>query len=101
MLGIATTVAYGLAEPLVEGTLFNGHPIPKGYAMVHVDNVKHDYRRSKLEYPGEKGEYKLGKNVGCYILWRKRDIEFGDSDSQSSSESSGSCRVPMPLPSPP
>ena len=63
-----------------------------------MDNVKHDHRKSKLEYPGEKGEYKLDKNVGCYVLWRKRDIEFGDSNSESNSESSSSPRVPMPSP---
>jgi hypothetical protein len=49
-------MAYGLASPLVEGTLFNSHPIPKGYAIVFVDRVKLDHRRSKLEYPGENGE---------------------------------------------
>jgi hypothetical protein len=56
VLGIPRTVAYGLASPLVEGTLFNSHPIPKGYAIVLVDRVKLDHHRSKLEYPGEIGE---------------------------------------------
>jgi hypothetical protein len=79
------TVAYGLAKPFIEGTLFNSHPIPKGYAIVLVDKVKPDHRRSKLEYPGENGEWKLGKNVGCHILWHKRDIEFSEEDSESSS----------------
>jgi hypothetical protein len=56
VLGIPRTVAYGLARPLIEGTLFNSHPIPKGYAIVLVDRVKSDHRRSKLEYTGENGE---------------------------------------------
>jgi hypothetical protein len=68
---------------LVEGTLFNSHPIPKGYAIVLVDRVKPDHRRSKPEYSGENGEWKLGKNVGCHVLWHKRDIEFGEEDSKS------------------
>jgi hypothetical protein len=49
-------VTYGLASPLVEGTLFNSHPIPKGYAIVLVDRVKPGHRRSKLEYPRENDE---------------------------------------------
>jgi hypothetical protein len=49
-------MAYGLARPLVEGTLFNSHPIPEGYAIVLVDRVKPDQRRSKVEYSGENGE---------------------------------------------
>jgi hypothetical protein len=88
VLGIPRTVAYGLARPLVEGTLFNSHPIPKGYAIVYVDRVKPDHRRSKLEYPRENGEWKLGKNVGYHILWRKRDIDFGVEDFESSSSDS-------------
>jgi hypothetical protein len=54
VLGFPRTVAYGLAEPLDEGTLFNSHPIPKGYAIVLVYRVKPDYHR------------KAG------ILWRER-----------------------------
>jgi hypothetical protein len=37
ILGIPRTVAYGLARPLVEGTLFNSHSILKGYAIVLMD----------------------------------------------------------------
>jgi hypothetical protein len=48
-----------------------------------MDRVKSGHRRSKLEYPGENGEWKLGKNVGCHVLWHKRDIEFGEEDSKS------------------
>jgi hypothetical protein len=43
ILGILRIVVYGLARPLVEGTLFNSH-------------LKLGHRRSKLEYPGENGE---------------------------------------------
>ena len=39
VLGVPTTVARGLAEQWVEGTLFNGSTIPQGYAWVHVDTV--------------------------------------------------------------
>jgi hypothetical protein len=85
VLGIPRIVAYGLVRPLVEGTLFNSHPIPKGYAIVLVDRVKPSHRRSKLEYAKENGKWKLGKNVGCHVLWRKRDIEFGEEDFESSS----------------
>jgi hypothetical protein len=56
VLGIPRTVAHGLARPFIEGTLFNSHPVPKGYAIVHVDRVKPGYRRSKLEYRGGNGE---------------------------------------------
>jgi hypothetical protein len=56
VLGIPRTMAYGLARPFVEEALFNSHLIPKGYAIVHVDKIKHGHRRSKLEYPGENGE---------------------------------------------
>jgi hypothetical protein len=54
-------VAYELAEPLIEGTLFNAHLMSKGYAMVLMNNVKYDHHRIMLEYNGEKGEYKLRK----------------------------------------
>jgi hypothetical protein len=56
VLGILRTMAYGITRPLVEGTLFNSHPIPKGYATVLVDKVKPVHHRSKLEYSGENGE---------------------------------------------
>jgi hypothetical protein len=78
VLGIPRTMAYGLARPLVEGTLFNSHPIL-------VDRIKPDHHRSKLEYSRENGEWKLGKKVGCHILWRKWDIEFGEEDFETSS----------------
>jgi hypothetical protein len=68
ILGIPRTVAYGLARPFVEGTLFNSHPIPKGYAIVLVDRVKPGHRRSKPEYPRENGAWKLRKSVGCHVL---------------------------------
>jgi hypothetical protein len=94
-------MAYGLARPFVEGTLFNSHPIPKGYAIVLVDRVKNGHRRSKLEYPGENGERKIGKNIGCHILWRKWDIEFVEEDSEtSSSDSSPPLQQPL-SPAPP
>jgi hypothetical protein len=83
VLGIPRTVAYGLVRHFIEGTLFNSHPIPKGYAIVLMDKVKPGHRRSKLEYPKENGEWKLGKNVGCYVLWCKWDIEFGKEESES------------------
>jgi hypothetical protein len=88
VLGIPRTVAYGLATHFIEGTLFNSHSIPKGYAILHVDRVKHGHRRSKVEYSGENGESKLGKNVGRHVLWRKLNIEFGEEDSESSSSDS-------------
>jgi hypothetical protein len=56
ILGIPRIVAYVLARPFIEGTIFNSHPIPKGYAIVLMDRVKPGHRRSKLEYPGENGE---------------------------------------------
>jgi hypothetical protein len=56
VLGIPRTMLYGLARPLVEGTLFNSQPISKGYAILLMDRVKPGHRRSKLEYPGENGE---------------------------------------------
>jgi hypothetical protein len=101
VLGISRIVAYWLAIPFVEGTLFNSHPIPKGYAMVLMDRVKSGHRSSKLEYTGENGEWKLGKNVGYHVLWRKRDNEFGKEDSESSSsDSSPPQQQPLSLPPP-
>jgi hypothetical protein len=88
VLGIPRTMAYGLARPFIEGTLFNSQPIPKGYAIVLMERVKPGHRRSKLEYPRENGERKLGKNVRCHVLWRKGDIEFGEEDSESFSSGS-------------
>jgi hypothetical protein len=85
VLDIPRIVAYGLANNLVEGTLFNSHPIPKGHAIVLVDRVKLAHCRSKLEYLGENGEWKLGKNIGRHILWNKHDTEFGEEDSEASS----------------
>jgi hypothetical protein len=101
VLGIPRTMAYGLARPFVEGTFFNSHPIPKEYAIVLVDRVKPGHHRSKLEYPGENDEWKHGKNVGCHILWHKRDIEFGEEDSESfGSDSSPPQQQPLPPPPP-
>jgi hypothetical protein len=100
VLGIQKTVAYGLARPLVEGNLFNSHPIPKGYAIVLVDRVKPGHHRSKLEYSGENGEWKHGKNIGYHVRWRKRDIAFGEEDIETSSSDSLSSRH-QPLSPPP
>jgi hypothetical protein len=86
---------------LVEGTLFNSHPIPKGYAIVLVDRVKPDHRRSKSEYFGENGEWKLGKNIGCHVLWHKWDIEFGEEDFETSSSDSSLPQQQPLLPPPP
>jgi hypothetical protein len=88
VLGIPRTVAYGLASPLDEGTLFNSHPILKGYNIVLVDRIKPSHNRSKLEYPGENGEWKLGKKVSYHVLWCKQDIEFGEEDSETSNSDS-------------
>jgi hypothetical protein len=85
ILGIPITVAYGLAKCFVAASLFNSLTILKGYAIVLVDRVKPGHHRSKLEYPIENGEWKLGKNVGCHGLWCKRNNEFGEEDSESSS----------------
>jgi hypothetical protein len=63
VLGIPRIVAYGLARPLVEGTIFNSHPIPKGYAIVHVDTVIPGHHRSKLEYPRENGNGNLERTL--------------------------------------
>jgi hypothetical protein len=101
ILGISRTVANGLARPLAEGTLFNSHPIPKGYAIVLVDRVKPSHRRSKLEYSGENSEWKLRKNIGCHVLCCKWDIEFGEEDFKtSSSGSSPPQQQPLSLPPP-
>jgi hypothetical protein len=100
ILGIPRTVAYGFTKPFVEGTLFNSHPIPKEYAIVLIDKVKPGHHRSKLEYLGENGEWNLRKNVGCHILCRKWDIEFGEEDSESSSSDS-SLPQQQPLSPPP
>jgi hypothetical protein len=94
-------VAYGLARPFVEGTLFNSHPIPKGSAIVLVDRLKHSHRRSKLEYPGKNGEWKLRKNIGGHVLWCKRGIEFGEEDSETSSSDSSSPQQQPLSPQPP
>jgi hypothetical protein len=71
VLGIPRTVAYGLAGPFIEGTLFNSQTIPKGYAIVHVDRVKPGHRRSK------------------------RDIEFGEDSKSSSLDSSPPQQQPL------
>jgi hypothetical protein len=63
VLGIPRTMAYGLARPFVEETLFNSHPIRKGYAIVLVDRIKLGHHRSKLEYPGENDKSALCKEV--------------------------------------
>jgi hypothetical protein len=101
VLGIPRIVAYGLARPFVDGTLFNSHPIPKGYAIVLVGKVKPGHHRSKRENHREDGQWKLGKNVGCHVLWCKRGIEFGEEDTKSSSSNSSPPQqqpVSLPLP---
>jgi hypothetical protein len=101
ILVIPRIVAYGLARPFADGTLFNSHPITEGYAIVRVDRVKPGHHRSKQEYPRENGEWKLGKNIGYHILWRKRDIEFGEEDYESSSSDAPPPQKRPMLPPPP
>jgi hypothetical protein len=88
VLGILRIETYGLARPFIEGILINSHPIPKGYAIVLVDRIKPGQRRSKLEFPKENGEWKLGKNIGYHVLWCKQDIEYGEEDPGPSSSNS-------------
>jgi hypothetical protein len=54
-----------------------------------------------MEYSRENGEWKLGKNIGRHVLWRKRDIEFGDESFEtSSSDSSPPQQQPLSPPPP-
>jgi len=55
--------------------LFEGKPIPIGYACVQVKQLlKSSYEDNEIDFPTADGKSFLGECVGTTILWHKRDI---------------------------
>ena len=59
--------------------LFEGKPIPIGYACVQVEQLlKSSYEDNEIDFPTADGKSFLGECVGTTILWHKRDILLVD-----------------------
>ena len=59
--------------------LFEGKPIPIGYACVQVEQLlKSSYEDNEIDFPTADGKSCLGECVGTTILWHKRDILLVD-----------------------
>ena len=59
--------------------LFEGKPIPIGYACVQVEQLlKSSYEDNEIYFPTTHGMSCLGECVGTTILWHKRDILLVD-----------------------
>ena len=59
--------------------LFEGKPIPIGYACVQVEQLlKSSYKDNEIDFPTADGKSCLGECVGTTILWHKRDILLVD-----------------------
>ena len=55
--------------------LFEGKPIPIGYACVQVEQLlKSSYEDNEIDFPTADGKSCLGECVGTIILWHKQDI---------------------------
>ena len=56
LANLRLTVAVGMALPIGPNPTYHCSPVPKGYAVVTVDEVGKDYEELKLHYPaGEIG----------------------------------------------
>ena len=71
-LTLKVVVGYVL-PPRPDGT-FHCNPIPYGYAIVRVDEVKPEFEGLDLEYTTGEGETHPVDAVRTNILWRKENI---------------------------
>ena len=82
LANLKLTVAEGMAIPIGRNPTYHCVPVPQGYAVVTVDEVRKDYEELKLDYPA--GE--------------DRDLtELGEVDRKSTrlnSSHSGESRMP-------
>jgi len=76
LLNLKLTVAEGMAIPIGRNPTYHSVPVPQGYAVVTVDEVRKDYEELKLDYPaGEDRDLTdLGDAKKMTVLWPKKHI---------------------------
>ena len=79
-------VAVGMALPIAPHPTWHCSPVPKGYAVVTMDEVMKDYEELKLDHPaGEDRDLtQLGEVKSQTVVWpnttRKRAIDNIDTN---------------------
>jgi hypothetical protein len=76
VINLRVTAAVGMAVPIVPNPTWHCRPVPKGYAVVTVDDWKQDFEELKLDHPaGEDRELtELGEAKGWTVVWPKEHI---------------------------
>jgi hypothetical protein len=72
--GIIFTVGYSIVARTQPGDVYNGQPIPVGYAKIGVEEVCQDNEMLELDISGGDGETTLAQAIHGWILWEKRNI---------------------------
>ena len=75
-MNLTLKVAVGYVLPPGPDGTFHYNPIPDGYAIVGVDEVKPEFEGLDLEYPTGEGETHLVDAVRTTILWRKENVRL-------------------------
>jgi hypothetical protein len=75
-MNLRVTAAVGMAIPIAPNPTWHCRPVPKGYDVVTVDDVKQDFEEIKLDHPaGEDRELtELGEAKGGTVVWPKEHI---------------------------
>jgi hypothetical protein len=70
VMNLRVTAAVGMAVPIAPNATWHCRPVPKGYAVVTVDDVKQDFEELKLDHPaGEDRDLtELGEAKGGTIV---------------------------------
>jgi hypothetical protein len=76
VMNLRVTVAVGMAVPIAPNPTWHCTPVPKGYAVVMVDDVKRDLEELKLDHPAREDREltELGEAKGGTIVWPKEHI---------------------------
>jgi hypothetical protein len=75
-MNLRVTAAVGMAVPITPNTTWHCRPVPKGYVVVTMDDVKQDFEELKLDHPaGEDRDLtELGEAKGGTVVWPKEHI---------------------------
>src|SRR3954464_14437199 len=75
VVNISMKVAVGYALPIGPTPTYHCRPVPKGYAVVGVDEIMPTFEVLKLDYPAGEGDVtELGDATNVTILWPKECI---------------------------
>jgi hypothetical protein len=70
VMNLRVTAAVGMAVPIAPNPTWHCRPVPKGYTVITVDDVKQDFEELKLDHPAREDREltKLGEAKGGTIV---------------------------------